>query len=241
MSKREKIRAKRRRQRQRTILAAALVIAGIAVVVTGFVIYRSQSLIGSIVTPEFIDYPPAEGNALGDPQAPVVVEEFSDFQCPACAYYHENTLAQVIDEYVKTGKVYFKYRNFPIIDARAATKESHAAAHAALCAAEQGRFWQFHDMLFANQIGENVGSFSKGRLQGIAEVLGLDLTEFNACNTSGRYNEQIALDTQAAVDAGINSTPSFLVNGKLVVGALPIEQFRVEIENALEAAAENAQ
>ncbi len=231
MSKREEIRAKKRKQRQRNLLTAVFVIGGIAVIITAVIIYRNQSLVNSIVMPEFLNYPETDGTAMGDPNAPIRIVEFSDFQCPACQYFHENTLPQLIEEYIATGDVYFEYRHFPIIDSRSATKESQAAALASLCAAEQGQFWQYHDVLFANQIGENVGAFTSIRLEAFADQLGLDTAVFNACLQDETYREQLSQDIQAGLEAGINSTPSFLINGELARGALPFENFETIIES----------
>lgn len=231
MSKREEIRAKKRKERQRSLLTAAIVIGGIAVIVTAVIIYRNQSLINSIVMPEFFNYPDTEGLAMGDPDAPIHVVEFSDFQCSACQFFHDNTLQQLIEEYIATGDVYYKYRHFPIIDSRSATKESQAAALASMCAAEQEQFWQYHDILFANRIGENVGAFTVIRLEAFADQLGLDTGAFNACLQDETYREQLGQDIQAGIEAGINSTPSFLINGEVARGALPFENFVAIIES----------
>ncbi|MFA9404872.1 MAG: DsbA family protein [Anaerolineales bacterium] len=231
MSKREEIRAKKRKERQRNLLTAAFVIGGIAVIVTAVIIYRNQSLINSIVIPEFLNYTETDGTAMGDPDAPIQIVEFSDFQCPACQFFHDNTLPQLIDEYIATGVVYYEYRNFPIIDSRSATKESQAAALASMCAAEQGQFWQYHDILFANQIGENVGGFTTVRLEAFADQLGLDTGAFNACLQDDAIREQVNLDMAAGIEAGINSTPSFLINGEVARGALPFENFVTIIES----------
>jgi protein-disulfide isomerase len=231
MSKKEELRAKRKTAQRQTMMTAVLIIAGFAIVVTALVIFRTQASIGSIIIPEFLDYSMAEGSGLGDPNAPVRIEEFSDFQCPACAQFHDLTLAQIIDTYVATGQVYFVYRNFPILD-RAGSTESRDAANAVYCAAEQDRFFEFHDMLFANRIGEGAGSFTLARLDALAEQLGLD-DSFNDCSREIRYADLVVADTTAALDAGFNSTPSFLVNGQALVGAQPFSAFVTAIEAAL--------
>jgi len=239
MSKREEIRARKKKEQQRNLLTAALIIGGIAVIVTAVIIYRNQSLVNSIVMPEFFDFPDSDGLAMGDPDAPIHVVEFSDFQCSACQFFHDNTLEPLIEEYIATGDVYYEYRHFPVIDSRSATKESHAAALASMCAAEQGQFWQYHDILFANRIGENVGAFTVIRLEAFADQLGLDIGRFNSCLEDETYLEQLGLDIQAGIEAGINSTPSFLINGELARGALPFENFQ-SIFEALKAEEEPA-
>ena len=231
MGKREEIRAKRKQAQRQSMMMWVLIITGIVVVITGLVIFRTQASIGSLVIPDFLDYSMADGSGLGDPNAPVRIEEFSDFQCPACAQFHESTLAQIIDTYVATGQVYFVYRNFPVID-RSSSTESRDAANAVYCAAEQDRFFEFHDMLFANRIGEGAGSFTTARLEAMAEMLGLD-ESFNECSQEIRYADRVIADTSAALDAGFNSTPSFLVNGQSLVGAQPFSAFVTVIEAAL--------
>ena len=233
MSKREEIRAKKRKERQRNILTGAVIIAGLAIIISAVVIFRNQSLVNSIVMPEFLSYPNTEGTATGDPNAPVKIVEFSDFQCPACQYFHDTTLPQLLEEYVATGLVYYEFRSFPIIDSRSTTKESQAAALASYCAAEQDLFWEYHDVLFANQIGENAGSFSIQRLEGFADQMGLDTDAFRSCLTDEVYRDRLAADIQAGIEAGVNSTPSFLINGELSRGALPIENFQTIIDTIL--------
>jgi protein-disulfide isomerase len=213
-----------------------LLIVGIAVVITGLVIYRTQASIASIQVPEFLDYQLADGPALGDPNAPVRIEEFSDFQCPACAQFHDLTLPQIIETYVNTGQVYFVFRNFPILD-RGASTESHDAANAVYCAGEQGRFWEYHDMLFANRLGEGAGSFTPARLEAMGEKLGLDAS-FNQCLDDIAFAEEVILDRTAAFEAGLNSTPSFLINGEPLVGAQSFGAFVTAIESALASAEE---
>ena len=233
MSKREEIRSKRRKDQQRRVLIAMLIVGGIAVVIAALVIYRQQSLVSSIVTPEEYAYPESDGLALGDPNAPVVIEEFSDFQCPACQFFHDNSFFPVVEDYVSSGKVYYIFRQFPIIDSRSATKESQAAALASFCAGEQGQFWPYHDILFANQIGENAGGFSEARLLAFADMVDVDAAEFRDCVREQRYQAQLESDFQRGVQVGVNSTPTLLINGQISRGALPYDQLQQIIEAAL--------
>jgi len=227
MGKREEIREKRQREKQKNLLVAALVIAGVVILITALVIFNSQAQIKNIITPTAIDFPQTEGLTMGDPNAPVVIEEYSDFQCPACQFFHTQTLEQVVDEYVKTGDVYYRFHNFPFIG-----KDSQAAALGGYCAAEQGLFWEFSNILFANQIGENAQSFSSARLEAMADIIGLD-AEFAKCLREERYQDLVEADYLAAQEAGVDSTPSFFINGELVTGALPFETIQGYIEQAL--------
>lgn len=111
--------------------------------------------------------------------------------------------------------------------------ESQWAAEASECAADQGRFWEYHDLLYARQKGENQGAFRKENLKGFAEELGLDVEAFAACFDSGKYTSQVQADTSFARSLGISGTPAFLVNGRPVMGAQPFETFRTLIEAEL--------
>jgi len=119
------------------------------------------------------------------------------------------------------------FRPFPFIG-----KESQTATLGGYCAAEQGLFWEYSNIVFANQIGENAGSFTSARLEAMADIIGLD-ADFAKCLSEGRYQDLVDADFQAAQDAGVDSTPSFLINGALLSGALPFETFQGYIEQAL--------
>jgi len=112
--------------------------------------------------------------------------------------------------------------------------ESNWAAEAAECAADQDKFWAYHDKLYESQAGENQGAFNKDNLKKFAEEIGLDTQTFNECLDSGKYTSLIQEDTQAAQSLGVQSTPTFLVNGQPVVGAQPFEVFQQTIESILE-------
>ena len=109
--------------------------------------------------------------------------------------------------------------------------ESKWAAEASECAAEQDKFWEYHDYLFEHHAGENQGTFSKENLKKFAVELGLDSAKFDECLDSGRYTSQVEQDTQFASQLGVQSTPTFIVNGKPVVGGQPFETFKTMIES----------
>lgn len=187
---------------------------------------------GSVPTPT----PPAviAGNLedddpmLGNPSAPVTFVEFGDFQCPFCGRFFKTTEPQIIDAYVKTGKIKFVYRDFAFLG-----QESEWAAMAAECANEQGKFWAYHDYLYNHQAGENQGAFAKASLKGFAAALGLDTAKFNQCLDSDKYLDEVKKDTAAGRAAGVSGTPSSFVNGRIIVGALPFDQFKTVIDQAL--------
>lgn len=162
---------------------------------------------------------------IGEESAPVTILEFSDFQCPYCGVFAGETSSKIKEKYIKQGKVRFGYIHFTFLG-----DESVWAAEASECAADQGKFWEFHDLLFTSQNGENGGAFSKENLKKFGVQLGLDSKEFNECLDSGKHSESVAQQTNIARQIGVQSTPSFLVNGTPVVGAQPFESFQQLIE-----------
>src|SRR6185503_3927987 len=149
-----------------------------AFTVAGFMIYPSLQPIGEIVTIEKENYPLAEGTALGPTDASVLVQVFSDFQCPFCQKLALGAERQLIDQYILTGDVRLEYRHFIVVDGNVGGSESRRAAEASACASAQGEFWNYHALAFANQQGEGLGAFSDRRLKAFAETLGLNITAF---------------------------------------------------------------
>ena len=233
MSKRAEIRERREQRKRQQRLVVLLGVSGLAIVVVALLILQNNAPVGTIVTPVPGAYPQADGNSMGDPSAPVVITEYSDFQCPFCRRFHDDTLPLIVRDYVAQGTVYFTYRHFPVVDRGAPNGESHLAANAAVCAARQNRFWGFHDILFANQTGENIGNFTSRRLEAMAEMLGLDLEAYRECVTSGNPENEVEADRLSATDLGLSSTPSFVINGELLVGAQSYELFQGAIEAAM--------
>jgi protein-disulfide isomerase len=168
---------------------------------------------------------PLDYNSEGSANSPVVIEEFSDFECPACSYFYENAYPQIMESYVKTGKVRVVFKPFPLTSLH---KNSEKAAEAALCAAEQGKFWEMHDKLFENQDALGVAN-----LKSYAASLGLDQNAFNQCLDSGKMRPIIENNIAEGKARGISATPSFFVNGKKIVGAQPFETFQQAIDGEL--------
>ena len=123
---------------------------------------------------------------------------------------------QLIDEYVATGKVRLEYHHYIVVDRIVGGNESQRAAEASECANEQGEFWNYHKMLFANWNGEGEGAFVDRRLKVFAETLGLDTQKFNQCFDSGRYAGEVRADTQLGQSLGVTGTPTVFVNGQKV-------------------------
>jgi protein-disulfide isomerase len=231
VSKRTEIRARRKREQNQRRLIAIIIVVGAALILTAILIAPNFAPIGEIAMPILSSYPMVDGTAMGDPGAPVLIEEFSDFQCSYCRVFHESTHAAIADAYVATGKARIVFRNYPVIG-----PESLAAANASMCAAEQDKFWEFSSILFANQNGHDTGAFSTRRLEAFAGAINLNVGEFSACLREARYQGEVQEDIRAGILGGVDSTPSFLVNGVLMVGALPYETFQAEIESALSTA-----
>lgn len=169
-----------------------------------------------------------EANRQGDPLAPVTIVEFSDFQCPFCQRAYAQVLPQLVRDYVDTGKATLIYKHTAFLG-----PESNWAAVAAECAADQKRFWDFHDLLFNRQNGENRGAFNKDKLLGFAQELKLDLARFEPCLTNEETLARVQADTQEGRQAGVTGTPTFFINGQKLAGAQPYEQFQAVIEPLL--------
>ena len=202
----------RRQRRQRRQVVNLLILSGVALLVIGvFFFINNQPPPEIVTTPPRIHPAPVAGTTIGDPLASVTIELFEDFQCPFCKNFTDTVEPQVLTDLVYTGQALIVYRHFVLIG-----PESLAAANASMCASEQDRFWDYHDALFANQLGENVGSFSAERLDKIAENLDLDLTSFQSCVDETRYQDLIDADTTLGRSYGIVGTPSVVVNGFLL-------------------------
>jgi protein-disulfide isomerase len=157
-----------------------------------------------------------DGLHLGDPNAPVKVDVYEDFRCSACKYYTQNFETQIIQTYVETGKIYYTFHSFIVVDGNDGTDASYRSANAAMCAAEQGYFWDYHDTLFANQVTEDASLFTDERLVIMAQNLNLDMTAFNQCFQEDRYASDIQNDISQGQSLSITGTPSIFVNGTLI-------------------------
>jgi protein-disulfide isomerase len=168
--------------------------------------------------------------SMGAEDAPVVVVEYADFQCPYCGQFSQSVEAQLREEYVGTGQVRFVYRHFAFIG-----DESTWAAEASECANEQGHFWEYHDKLFQEQSGENTGTFSRDNLKQFAADLGLDTTAFNECLDSEKYRSKVEQENRNAQNLRINSTPTVVVNNRTLSNPLDYAALKAAVEAALAA------
>lgn len=241
-SKRQRLRSERARKQRQQRITTYLIIAGVALVVVAILafptIQRAFAPVGEVVqiTPQA--RPNADFNAMGDPNAPVKIVEYSDFQCPFCKRFADETEGQIVENYIATGKVYFVYIPYGP-GGQYIGEESKNAAMAAFCAGDQGKFWEYKDILFANHTGENVGDYTEKRLMTFAEMLALDMEAFSSCYSSNKYADKLQEGIRQGIQAGMGGTPSFLINGAKIEGAQPYEAFKQAIDNALAAAGAN--
>ena len=171
---------------------------------------------------------------LGSPDAPITLIEFGDYQCHFCNVYFQNTEHKILENFVVTGKVKIMFKDFTIIG-----PDSISAAHAAHCAGDQGKYWQYHNMLYNNWTGENNGWASKENLIKFANNINLELDQFSECINSQRYDsiiEQSYIDGQSL---GITGTPAFFIisNENQVIainGAQPYDVFERVFNSILE-------
>jgi protein-disulfide isomerase len=232
MSKRQEIRDRRRREQIRNRIIVILVVVVGALLVTFALILPSinnataasratQTAANSTPVPVITITPrvftaKVDGVHLGDPNAPVKVDAYEDFRCSACLFYTQNVEPLIIQTYVETGKVYYTFHFYEVIDGNDGTDASYRSANAALCANEQGHFWDYHDTLYANQVTESATLYTDARLVTMAENLKLDMTAFNACYQAKKYASVISNDGAKGQSLGVSGTPSIYVNGTFI-------------------------
>jgi protein-disulfide isomerase len=171
--------------------------------------------------PQRFDVSVDDDPAIGPADAPITIVEFSDFNCPYCRKFHLETFSPLMAAY--PDQIRFVYRDFPIT-----SPESMVAAQAANCAGAQDAYWEFHDALFAGELG-----LGREAYDGYAERLGLNVEALNVCIDQGSEQAEIEADARAAAALGVNGTPTFFINGIPLVGAQPLVQFRSVIDAEL--------
>jgi len=213
-SKRQERREKMRKQTMKSRLTTIGFITVGALLVVLAVVWPQFSTVDDLIVPEAKSLPNPNGLSLGDPNAPAVIEVFEDFQCPACQYFSENVEPLIIQYLVETGKARLVFRNYPFIDGPGISGgESDQAANAAMCANEQGKFWEMKGIIYANWNGENKGNLNNRRLTAMAEAVKLDMDAFNACFSANKYKADIQADFDHGEELGVSGTPSAFVNG----------------------------
>ena len=150
------------------------------------------------------------GYTLGSGDAVVEVTEYSDFECPFCANFATVQMPTIKEQLINTGKVRWRYRDFPL----PSHQYSRYAAHAAQCAGEQGKFWDMHDQLFSHHQWAQTGKDPSGLFRDFAKTIGLDVQRYDQCMTAGRFAARIEFSRQEGDKLLVNGTPTFFVNGK---------------------------
>ncbi len=218
------------------LISSAIIITGI--IIAGAVVYtrnpQSANLSEKLETDQ--ETSPAElkessmeeltvsekDHIRGNPDAPVTIVEYSDFQCPFCARFHP-TVQQILEDY--PDQVRWVYKHFPLDSIHS---EARPSAEASECAAEQGKFWEFADGLFENQsrLGSNL-------YKEIASKIGLNIGQFENCVSSRKYKDKVEADYQEGIKAGVTGTPGSFVNGEKIPGAVPYDYLKTTVEQAL--------
>ena len=170
--------------------------------------------------------------ALGDPDAPITIIEFGDYQCHQCYNWFHNTKPRIDAEYIETGAA-----SLVFVDMAFLGRDSPRAAEASHCAGDQGMYWEYHNTLYRQQ-GPNIddGWASAERLRLFADSIGLDAGEFGECLDSGKYRDRVGYNTDEAIKHGVSGTPTFIIVGpggdeQTIVGAQPFSSFRAAFES----------
>lgn len=168
---------------------------------------------------------PGDPLALGRPDAPVVISEWGDFQCPFCRSYTLNTEPSLVRQYVDSGQVRVEWHDFAYLG-----PESLLAARAARAAGRQAKFWQYHDALYRQQGRENSGAVTDASLLATARGLGLDVARFQRDYADPVIAAQVSADREHGSALGVTGVPSFVVGGQMIVGAEPLATFHQVID-----------
>ena len=184
---------------------------------------RAKTAVRTMLEPPRQKVAAANGPAKGSPSAPIEMIEFSDFQCPFCL-----RADPIVQQVLKTygDRIHFVYRHYPLPN----HPNARPAAEAAACANEQGKFWPYHDRLFANP-----AKLSGADLKQHAAELGLNTAQFNACVDSHKFKSEVDADVRDGEQAGVNGTPAFFINGRTISGAQPYDVFKKIIDEELAA------
>ena len=232
MSKKQEIRERRRKEKQqRKMITIGAIIVG-AGLIAAALIYPSTQTFESHFASRYM----AEDSAMGNPDAPITITEYSDYKCSHCGSFAADTEPRLVEAYIETDKVYFVYRS---VGAMLSGAEPMLAAEAAYCAGEENMYWEMHDIIFANQ----TLSFTNSLMNNWAKTIGLDVNQFKACMSDNTYVDRAYQDENDAKAEGISGTPAFvityMVDGEevkqLLPGNYPFASFQEEVEKALTA------
>lgn len=204
-------------------IVAIVIIAAVIIVIVGFINgwFQHETTTPEETFPVFVNDDPVKGS----PDAPVTIIEFSDFSCPYCASFL-NMTGPLLNEYIENGTVRFVFKDFPLTQIH---PKAAQVAKAAGCADEQGLFWEYHDVVYANIQNQEIA-----HLHGYAQQVGLDMQAYGECFASDRRFAEIEDDLQTGRGLGVTGTPTFFVNGKRYGGVLTPEALKAAIADALQ-------
>lgn len=212
-----------------------VILGGVAVVGIAAIAYvMARPAKTMTLDPKTLPAVAAAGILKGNPDAPVQVIEFADFECPGCGYYASVTGPDVMKRLVETGEVAFRFFDFPL-DMHQNAIPAHNAGQ---CANEQGKFWEMHDLIFAGQFEWNTQATKSPKkfFKAYAQNAGLDVAKWEECFDSGRMLPQILANRKEGERLRVQSTPTFIIGGRMVSGAIPYDQFRAYVLEAKVAA-----
>jgi len=207
-----------------------LLLVGVAVIGGGVLWYGSQPRAPAPAPNGPLPVAAADGfrgYTMGSDSAAIEITEYSDFECPFCASFATVQMPVVREQLIATGKVRWRYRDFPL----PTHAYSRYAALAAQCAGEQGKFWEMHDQLFTNHQWAQTGKNPRGLFRDFARSIGLDLDKYDACMDGQRYAGRIQASVQEGEARGVKGTPSFYVNGRQYQGRSASDDFKALVDS----------
>lgn len=215
-----------RENRSFITIVVVLLVGGVAVI--GYVLNRDKTT--ATIVDTNAPLPAAQGYVMGSDSAPVEIVEFADFECPGCGQFADVTEPDVRSRLVATGLARFRFMDFPL----PMHPNAMTAHNAAACANAQGKFWEYHDRLFAEQIGWNTqATTNPARLmKNYARALGLDTDAFNTCLDNRQYEPQIRANYAEGTRRGVGFTPSFFVGRRYWPGGIGYDQLKALVDSA---------
>jgi len=211
------------------LVLGAVALAGIAALV--YQVRKPKGVsIPANVTVLTADTAGFRGYLLGSDSATLEVSEYADYQCPACGAFETLQFPAVRAQLITTGKVRWRYRDFPLDNVH---RNTRVAAHAAACAEEQGKYWELHSAIYDRQMDWSESRNAASQFSEIAGSLGLDRKRFDECMSSAKYAGRIQASLEEGTRLGVGSTPTFLIGGRLYLGVLSSDSLRKVIEATL--------
>lgn len=221
----ERLQRSKQEKRKKQAKNLVLILVGLGIIISAMII-QAQKPITDLIEPSPKNHPMADGHSLGDPNAPITVEVYSDFKCAACEYFFASVEPILVQEYVQPGLVYYVYHTFGDI---IHPPQSGITAQAAFCAEDQGAFWDFHDYLFTNFDFGMTQGFSDKAFETIADLIGIDKVLLTECIASDTHKDATNNDASEGIALGVPGTPGVIINGVLLDGF----QFS-DIQNAVD-------